>query len=79
MVVPGCLERGECISSLVAAGDCVKKGSYHTAWSVLAFLVFLLIFVWARHSYRATNWRAVLATACWTVEGYRFTSEGLVC
>ena len=28
-----------------------------------SFFVFLFILVWARHGYRATNWKAVLATA----------------
>ena len=76
----GALIGEDVLSSLVTAGDWVKQGSYHTAWSVpLAFFVFLLIFVWARHSCRATNWRAVLATACWTVEGYRTPDEPMVC
>ena len=34
MVVPGCLERGEGIFFPCCSGDWVKKGSYHTAWSV---------------------------------------------
>ena len=34
MVVPWCPPRGESFSSLDATGDWVKKGSYHTAWSV---------------------------------------------
>ena len=35
--------------------------------------------VWTRHSYRATNWCAVLATAYQVVEGYRTPDEALVC
>ena len=38
MVVPWCLPRRESFS-LVADGDWVRKGSYHTAWSVLRVLV----------------------------------------
>ena len=29
--------------------------------------------------FRATNWRAVLAAALWTVEGYRTSDEAMVC
>ena len=32
-----------------------------------------------RARYRATHWRAVLATACWFVEGYRTPNEAPVC
>ena len=56
MVIPGCLERAECFSALSAAGDWVKKGSYHTAWAVPStFFVFLLICSWAGHGCRATH------------------------
>ena len=43
----------------------------------LAFFVFLLIFIWTRLSYRATNWQAVLAAACWIMEGHRRANTGL--
>ena len=39
----------------------------------------LFICVWARHSYWTKNWRALLATACWSVEGYRTPDEANVC
>ena len=45
----------------------------------LGFLVFLLVFVRAVPSYRAAYWRAVLATACRCVEGYRAPDATLVC
>ena len=43
------------------------------------FFVFVFVCVWTRHIYWATNWRAVLATALWIVEGYRTADEALVC
>ena len=59
-------------SLLDTTGDWVKKGSYHTAWAVpLGFLMHLFICVWAWPRYRATHWKAVLATASRSVEGYR--------
>ena len=50
----------------------------HSVVGHLAFFVFLFIFVWARHSYRATNWWAVLAITCWTVELYRTPDEAML-
>ena len=80
VVVPGCPQGENLFSLLDAAGDWVTKGSYHTAWAVpLRFLMHLFICVWARPSYRATHWRAVLATACRCVEGYRTPDAALVC
>ena len=38
MVAPGCLAGRGVFSALSAAGDWVKKGSCHTAWSVPLFL-----------------------------------------
>ena len=49
----------------------------HSVVGPPALFVFFLIFVCARHGY--THWRAVLATAWWTLEGYRTPDEALVC
>ena len=76
MVVPWCRPRREYFSSLDAAGDLEKKGSYHTAWSVF---VYLFVRVRARPRYRATHWRAVLATASMCVEGCRTRDAAVVC
>ena len=58
-----CRRRGV-FSSLSAAGDGVKQGLVpHTVGGTSTFIVFLFIFILAGHSCRATNWRAVLATA----------------
>ena len=63
-------------SPLCAAGDWVRKGSYHTAWfGPLGFLVHLFVRVPATPRYRATDWKAVLATACRCVEGCRTPDE----
>ena len=70
-LILGALQEGGVFPALSAAGDWVRKESCHTA---------LLVFVWAWHSCRATNyWRAVLATALWTVEGYRTPDDAMVC
>ena len=42
----GALRGGDVLSTLLAAGDWVEKGSYHTAWSIL-----LLVLVRAGHSF----------------------------
>ena len=55
------------------------SGKDRTAGGPLWFLVLLFIFVWAGPSYRVAHWRAVLATACRCVEGYRTPDEALVC
>ena len=59
---PGALRRQEFFPVLCAAVDWGEE-------SVVHFLVFLFIRVWTRHSYRATCWCAVLATAHQDVEG----------
>ena len=76
----GALQGESLFSSLVAAGDWVRKGSYHTAWSV-PFLFFVLLFVCvrARPRYGATHWKAVLASSGPFVEGYRSPDEAVVC
>ena len=67
-------------SSLDAAGDWVKKGSYHTAWSVPCDSSCTCSYAYGqRPRYRATYWKAVLATASWCVEGCRTPDEALVC
>ena len=51
----------------------------HSMVGPVHFLVFVFIRVWMRHSYRATYWCAVLATAHQVVEGYRSPDEAMVC
>ena len=51
----------------------------HSVGSPLRFLMHLFICVWTWLRYRATHWRAVLATACRSVEGYRTLDATLVC
>ena len=65
MVVPWCPPRGVLFSSLDAVGGWEKKLSYRTAWSVpwdSSCTWFVCVRAGCR--YRATCWRAVLATAC---------------
>ena len=79
-VFRGALQGENLFSLLDAAGDWVQKGSYHTAWGgPWLFLMFLFICVWTWPRCRATHWKAVLATACRSVEGYRTPDEALVC
>ena len=66
MIVRECLEREGVTQALAAAGS---EGIAH--FGRTRVFVFLPKFIWARRSCRATNWQAVLATAFWTVEGYR--------
>ena len=76
MVVLVCFERRECIFFPCCSGRLGKERyEPHSVVGPLAFLVFLLMCVRARHSYRATN----RATACWAVEGYRTPNDALVC
>ena len=80
MVVLGCLERGECIFFPHCSGRLGKERiAPHSVVGPLVFFVFLLVLVRAGHSYRATNWRAVLATALWNLECYRTSGEATVC
>ena len=72
----GALMGERVFSAFSAAGDWVKKGSYHTAWSSCSCVMCILV---ARHSYRAKNCRAVLVTAYCSVEGYRTRDEAVVC
>ena len=70
-VVPGCFEIGDCIFFPCCSG---RRGQErivpHSVVGTPAFFVSLPVFARTSHSCRATNWRAVLAAACWTVEGY---------
>ena len=75
----GALQGEWVFSALSAAGDWVKRGSYHTAWSALPRFLRAFVLVWTRHGCRATYWGAVLATALWIVEGYRTTDEAMEC
>ena len=51
----------------------------HSVGAPLRFLIHLFVRVRARPRYRATYWRAVLATARRCVEGYRTPDEAMVC
>ena len=64
MVVPGCLAGEQCIFCI----RCIcwlgrKKIVPYGVGGLPSFFVFLFILVWARHGFRATIWRTVLATA----------------
>ena len=76
----GTLEGEKLFSSLSAAGEWVKKESYHTAWSVPCRSSCTCSYACgARPRCRATYWRAVLATASRCVERYRTPDVALVC
>ena len=76
----GAFEGENLFSSLDVAGDWEKKGSYHTAVvGPLWFFMLLFVRVRARPRYRATHWKAVLATASRCVEGYRTPDDAMVC
>ena len=62
-----------------AAVDWEERIVPHSVVGPIHFLVLVFKCVWTRHSYRATNWCAVLATAYQGVEGYRTPDEALVC
>ena len=51
----------------------------HSVVRPIHFLVLVFICVWTWHSYRATYWCAVFATAYQDVVGYRTPDEALVC
>ena len=62
------------------SGSLGKEGLVqHMVGGTPAFIVSLLISAWERRSCQATNWRAGLATAFWTVEGYRTVNGVMVC
>ena len=64
MVVPECLAGGGCVSGSFCRERLGKEGFVpHIVGGTPAFIVSLLISVWGRRRCRATNWRAVLATA----------------
>ena len=73
----GALQGENLFISLCAAGNCLKKGSYLTAWSVPWVPRVLVRTRTGGHSYRAAYWRAVLATACRFVEGHRAPDEAM--
>ena len=75
----GALQGENLFSLLDAAGDWVGQEGVvpHSVGGPLRFLVHLFICVWARPRYRATHWKAVLATACRCVEGYRTLDASL--
>ena len=65
VVVPGCLVQEQC--SFCICCICKLGKERIVPYSVVGpptFVVFLFIFVWARHGCRATIWRAVLTAAC---------------
>ena len=79
-VFRGALQGENLFSLLGAAGDWVTKGSYHTAWVVPSNSSCSCSYAYGHGpGYRATYWQAVLAAACWCVEGYRTPDEAMVC
>ena len=80
MVVPGCPERGESFFFPFRSWRPGKEGIVpHSVVGLLCFLVYLFVRVRARPRFRATHWKAVLATASWSVEDYRTPDAELVC
>ena len=66
--------------SLPQLGDWEREGVVpHSVGGPLGFLMLLFMCVWTWPRYRAAHWRAVLATASRSVEGYRTPDEALVC
>ena len=79
--MPGYVEE---VGTSVTCGSCrlgVEGIGPYCMGGSLWFLMFLFVFVWAGPSYRATYWRAVLATASrcveWCVEGKVPTAANL--
>ena len=70
---------GGCFRCLRALWTWSRRIVPHSVIGPLWFLVFLFVRVRARPRNRATYWRAVLATACRCVEGYRTLDEAMVC
>ena len=61
MVVPGCLVGKQCIFCICCICSVGREGIvFYSVGGPPSFFVFLFILVWARHGYRATNWKAVL-------------------
>ena len=76
----GALQGEDLFSSLAVSGDWVRKGSYHTAWSVPGDSSCSCSYAYGHgHSYRVTHGKAVLGTALVVVEDYRTPDEALVC
>ena len=79
-VFRGALQGENLFSSLDAFGDWEWKGSYHTAWAVPCDSSCTCSYAYGQGPrYRATFWKAVLATARRFVEGYRTPDEAMVC
>ena len=80
MVVPWCPPRGESFLFPCRSRRLGQEGVVpHSVVGPLWFFMHLFVCVRARNRYRATHWRAVLATACWCVEGHRTPDEAMVC
>ena len=78
MVVPECPKRGESSFFPLRSRRLGKEGIVpHSVVGPFLFLVYLSVCVRARPRYRATYWRAVLATA--SRGGYRTPNEAMVC
>ena len=79
-VFRGALQGENLFSLLDAAGDWERKGSYRTAWAVPCNSSCSCSYAYGLlPRYRAAHWRAVLATASRSVEGYRTPDAALVC
>ena len=71
----GALQGEDLFSSLAVSGDWVRKGSYHTAWSVPGDSS-CYAYAWQLLGHTR---EAVLGTHLVVVEGYRSPDEALVC
>ena len=79
MVVPGCPSKENFFLPLRSWRLGEEGVVPHSVGGPLWFLVHLFVCVRARPRYRATDWKAVLATASRCVEGYRTPDEAMVC
>ena len=76
LVFPECLAGRGCAVGSLCSWRLGKEGIVpHSVVDTSTFFEFLLVLVWPGHSYQATSWGAVLATALRTVEGNRTSDE----
>ena len=75
----GAFQGKDLFSSLAVSGDWVKKGSYHTAWSVPGDSSCSCSYAYGHGTAVGPHGEAVLDTALVVVECYRSPNEALVC
>ena len=78
-MVPGCLERGECISFPAAAGDWVKQGSATQRGRSPCFPHVLVHFIWANTQLSGHELAGGVGHCLLDCGGYRTPDEAKVC